>query len=170
MRLRHGFWMVFALVMGLGMVTLSLGCGDDDDDNGTGPDLITLADFEGSWEATSFTITSKENSNISIEGVALGVSLTFEGDDEGSFTGTLQIPELLGGPMTLPFSGSFTLEDQETITLTFDEEIPPLLTSFTGPFSLDGDTLTATDEDTMFDFMDGNGEVPATATAVLVRN
>jgi hypothetical protein len=162
--------MVFALVMGFAMVALSLGCGDDDEGNGTGPDLITLADFEGSWEATSFTITSKEDSNVSIEAVALGVSLTFEAEAEGDFTGTLQIPELLGGPVTLPFTGSFTLEDQETITLTFDEEIPPLLTSFTGPFSLEGNTVTVTDEDATFDFMDGNGLVPATAITVAVRD
>jgi hypothetical protein len=71
-------------------------------------------------------------------------------------------------PQTLPFNGTVALESQETVTVTFDQEFPPLLTSFTGPFSLEGNTLTLTDENAEFDF--GEGLEPATAEAVFVKS
>ena len=156
---------VLPLIVVLAVVIPLTGCGDD---GGTQPEEITVADFEGSWTGLSFTVTAKENPLLTADLVALGGSVEMTADDAGKFTGEMVIPEALGGPTTLPFTGTVSLPNQEMMTVTFDQEFPPLLTSFTGPFSYDGNTLGATDENTSFDF--GEGEVPATATAVFERN
>lgn len=134
-------------------------------------DTLELADLEGSWEATSFTVTSNGDPALSIDVVALGATVTAETDDAGNLTGLLGVPEAFGGgPEPVTFSASFEILDEETMATTFDEEIPPLLTSFTGPFTFDGDTLTITDEEASFDFLDGGGLVSATAVTVLERS
>ena len=85
-------------------------------------------------------------------------------------TGLLAVPEALGGgPEPIPFAASIELIDAETMSTTFEEEIPPFLTSFAGPFTYDGTTLALTDEEAVFDFADGAGPVPATAVIVLER-
>lgn len=169
MSLRSGLGMLFTLATVLAVSTPLTGCSDNDDDGGTAPDLITVADLEGTWVASSYIVTSRADAAVFLDTIALGTQFTMVGDGEGGFTGTMELPEALGGPMTVPFGGTVVLEDQQTLTVNFDPEIPPLLTSFTGPFSLEEDTLTLNDEDAVFDFMDGNGLVPATATAVLDR-
>lgn len=132
---------------------------------------LDLADLEGSWAGTSFAIASKEDPALTIDVIALGATLTAEVDDAGNLKGLLSVPEALGGaPEPITFSASFAILDEETMATTFDEEIPPLLTSFTGPFSFDGDTFTITDEEAVFDFFDGNGLVAATAVTVLERS
>ena len=138
---------------------LASGCGGDDD--------VSTGDLEGSWVATSFTVTSRGEPAMSLDAVMLGATLEADVDAEGAVNGVLGVPEALGGPLDLPFQATFTIEDQDTMAVSFAEEIPPLLTSFTGPFTLDGDTLTLTDENAVFDF--GGGEVPATAVVVVTR-
>jgi len=141
---------------------LSLGCGGDDEEK-----ALTVKDFAGSWEATSFVITSNDDPAMSIDLVAMGGAFSFEADDSGKGEGSIVLPAAQGGA-TLPFTGSMELVDQETLKVTFDQEIPPLLTNFSGPFTLEGDTMTVKEENFNFDF--GNGEVPTTATFILVRS
>lgn len=162
MRLRIGLEIGTTLLIGLMVTAAVSGCGGDDAD-------VSVGDFEGSWEATSFTITPADSPEFSLDAVAMGVTLEASVDDAGALTGVLEVPELLGGPATLDFGGEFVLEDQETLTLSFTPEIPPLLTSFSGPFTLSDDTLTITDENAVFDFGDGNGEVAVTAVVVVSR-
>jgi hypothetical protein len=132
-------------------------------------DEIDVSDFEGSWEATSYAITSKADPAVTIDVIAAGAVLTAQTDTAGNLSGQVDVPEALGGPLTLDFAATFVLVDQETMAVTFDPEIPPLLTDFTGPFGLDETTMTLQDDDAVFDFGDGAGEVPATAEVVLVR-
>ena len=160
----YNLQMISLLIVVLAAVVPLTGCGDD---SGTEPEEITVADFEGSWTARSFTVTAKEDPLQTVDLVEAGGSVGMTADAVGKFTGEMIIPEALGGPITLPFNGTVSLVNQEMMTVTFDQEIPPLLTSFTGPFSYDGNTLGATNEDTSFDF--GGGAVPATATAVFER-
>ncbi len=129
---------------------------------------VVVADFEGSWEAASFVVTSQDDPAVTLDVIALGVALAAGADADGNVTGQAELPEALGGPLTLDFAGVFDVVDQETMTVSFDPDIPPLLTSFTGPFTFDGQTLTIVDENTVFDFDDGNGEVTATAVTTLV--
>jgi hypothetical protein len=105
---------------------------------------------------------------VTLDVIALGVVLTAGADAEGNVTGQAELPEALGGPVTLDFAMGFEVVDQETMAVSFDPEIPPLLTSSSGPFTFDGQTLTIVDENAMFDFDDGNGAVPVTAVTTLV--
>ena len=41
---------------------------------------------------------------------------------------------------------------QDTVQVVFTPEIPPFLTGFSGAFTMDGDDLSLTDENTTFDF------------------
>ena len=132
-------------------------------------DEIDVSDFQGSWEATSYEVTSKDDPSVTIDVIAAGAVLTAQTGPTGNLDGQVEIPEALGGPLTLDFAATFVLVDQETMTVTFDPEIPPLLTNFTGPFGLAETTMTLQDNDAVFDFGDGAGEVPATAEVVLVR-
>ena len=133
----------------------------------TAADGIDVSDFQGSWEATSYEVTSKDDPSVTIDVIAAGAVLTAQTGPTGNLDGQVEIPEALGGPLTLDFAATFVLVDQETMTVTFDPEIPPLLTNFTGPFGLDETTMTLQDNDAVFDF--GSGEVPAIAEVVLVR-
>lgn len=132
-------------------------------------DEIEVSDFEGSWEASSYELTSQDDPSVTIDIIAAGAVLTAQTGSTGDLIGQVEIPEALGGPLTLDFAATFVLVDQETMTVTFDPEIPPLLTDFTGPFGLDETTMTLQDNDAVFDFGDGAGEVPAIAEVVLVR-
>lgn len=149
---------IVRLVLAMSVIAFLLaGCGGDGD--------VTVGDFEGSWEASSFTMTSAEDPEQSMDLVGLGASFLADVDAEGTIDGAVGIPAALGGPAELPLAATFVIEDQETLTVNFEPEIPPLLTSYTGPFELDGDTLTTTDENAVFDFGDGN---PVAAIAVIV--
>ena len=101
------------------LVAAATACGGDDD--------VSVADFEGSWDGTSYVLSANDNPEVEVDLVAMGAVLSVEADDSGNFTGDLEVPEALGGPMILPFNAVFELVDQETLKLTFVEEIPPLL-------------------------------------------
>ncbi len=145
-----------------------LGCGDDG--NGTTPEEITLADFEGSWEATQYKVTNSAAPQIWLDLVALGGSFTMDADDAGNFTGQADIPATLGGPLTLQYQGSFQLVTQDTMEVTFNPEIPPFLTDFTGWFELSGNTLTLEDQNTTFDFDEDGQDEPAIFEGIMVRS
>ena len=134
----------------------------------TAPGGVVVADFEGAWEAASFVVTSQDDPSVTLDVIALGVVHTADADVDGNITGQAEVPEAFGGPMTLEFTATFEVVDQESMAVAFVPNIPPLLTSFTGPFTFDGQTLTITDENSVFDFDNGNGEVPAIAVTTLV--
>lgn len=153
-------WMLLGgVALALMLGGLAVSCGGDDE--------ITEADFEGSWTGLEYTITPKDDPAAAMELIAAGASFMLEVDDEGNFSGEMEIPAVLGGPLTIPAQGTFEVVDQETLRMTFNPEVPPFLTSYTGPFELDGDILTLTDESSTFDF--GAGEVPVTTVGKLER-
>ena len=156
---------MLTVVLSVGIVFI--GCGDDD---GTEPEQITLADLAGYWEAQSYEVTSNAASEISFDLVTLGGAFTIDADDTGDFSGTAEIPEAMGGPLTLPFQGTFELVTQDSMRVTFDPEIPPFLTNFTGWFELSGNTMHMLDENTSFDFDQDGVEEPATFDGVMVRS
>ena len=147
--------------------TVIIGCGDDD---GTEPELITLADFEGDWEARTYEISSNAPPDISMDLILLGGSFTFLADDAGNFTGAAEIPEAVGGPLTLQFQGMVELVTQDSARVVFQPEIPPFITSFTAWFELSDDTMHILDENTSFDFDQDGVEEAATFEGVLVRS
>jgi len=134
-----------------------VGCGSDD---GSSPDLITLADFEGSWVAVSYSVTSVAIPGLSLEVISMGATFEWEADDAGHFTGSAFIPAALAGQdLNLDFQGAVTLLSQDSVVVNFNPEIPPFLTQLRGEFHLAGDVFTVTEEDSEFDFNgDGNME------------
>jgi hypothetical protein len=154
-----------ALVAGL----LFVGCDDDDDDNGVQPDPITIADFEGTWQATSFTLINKANPQVAFDLILLGGTFTFQADAAGNFTGQAVLPAIFGG-QTIPFAGTVALLSQTTVEITFTPEIEPFLTSFTGEFELSGDMIEFIDDDSSFDFDEDGEEEPARFEGTLVRS
>jgi hypothetical protein len=144
------------------------GCGDDD--GGGGPDLIKVSDFEGSWVASSYRVTSVANPQISLEFVALGGAFGWEADDAGDFTGRAFVPAALTGQsMELPFQGTFDLISQDSILVDFAVEFPPFLEDTRAGFTLEGDTFTITDDNTSFDFDGDQVAEAATFESVLIR-
>jgi hypothetical protein len=141
------------------------------DDDGAGPDLLTIADFAGSWEATTYRLTHAQVPAITLEVISLGVTLEMDANASGTFTGSAFIPAVLvGQDLDLDFQGAFSLVGQDTVVINFNPEIPPFLTQTRAAFQLAGNVLTMTDQDTTFDF-DGDGtEEPAIFEGTLVRN
>jgi hypothetical protein len=152
--------------LGLGFVMV--GCDDDDDDGngGTQPDPITIADFEGAWEATKYQLTDNANPTVSIDVIAMGGTFDFDVASDGTFSGTGEAPPAMGGG-TLSYQGVFALIDQDSVSATFTPEQPPLLTNFDCAFELNGDNLELENNDTPFDF--GAGEVSAAFEGSFVR-
>jgi hypothetical protein len=150
---------------------LFIGCGDDGGgDGGGGPTLIVIADFEGSWVADSYRVTSSANPMITLELIALGGAFAFDADDAGAFAGRGFIPASVAGmTLELPFQGSVELIDQDTLQVNFTPELPPFLTTMRGAFTLEGDMLTITDTNATFDFDGDTVEEPAIFEGTMVK-
>jgi hypothetical protein len=143
-------WGVLALLP----VALFAGCSDDD---GSEPDLITIADFAGSWETLTYRVTNSAIPAISLEIISLGAAMEWEADEAGQFTGSAFIPAALAGQdLELDVGGTFSLISQDSVVINFVPEYPPFLTQTRAEFELTGNLLSFTDEDSTFDF-DGDG-------------
>jgi hypothetical protein len=140
--------------------------------DGSIPPIVFRADFEGSWAATEYKITKKDDAMVSVELISLGGSLSWDAQADGSFSGEVSIPAALVPPSGLQFSftGTFAIVKQDSIRITFDQEVPPFLTSFQGGFSLSGDTVTVTDHNTTFDFDGDEVEEDAIFEGTMVRS
>lgn len=143
------------------------GCGDD----GTGPDPITLSDFQGSWTAQTYRLTDSSVPAVSMELISMGATFEWDVDGSGNFSGTTFIPAILAGQdLNLPFQGTFTLIGQDSLVINFAPEISPFLTQTRAEFTLAGNSLTLIDGDESFDLdQDGNDE-DVIFEGTLVRN
>jgi hypothetical protein len=135
--------------------------------DGSYPPVIFTEDFEGHWEATGYTVTSDANPAITLNTIDAGATFEFDVGSDGTALVDVFIPASLAGEdvtfTDLP--AAFQLEYQDTMTIAFTPEVPPLLTNTRGYFTLDGNEYTLTDEDALFDF-DGD-EVPEPASAYI---
>ena len=136
--------------------------------DGSYPAIIFTEDFEGFWEATSYTVTSDADPQISIDTIDEGATFVFDVNATGEAIGTAFIPAAFAGQDTTfeDFGASFELIYQNEMAIVFTPEEPPFLTNTQGSFTLVGDTFTLTDENAVFDF-DGD-QVPEPADAVVV--
>jgi hypothetical protein len=137
--------------------------------DGSYPPIIFTEDFEGIWEAISYTATSAANPQVSIETIALGARFVFDVSADGTAIGDADIPAALAGEdMTFEdFPAAFEIIYQDTMMIAFTPEIPPFLTNTRGYFTLVGDTYTLTDENASFNF--GGGLEDAIAEVVMER-
>ena len=146
-------WGVLALLP----VILFTGCSDD----GSEPDLITIADFAGSWETVTYRVTNSAIPANSLEIISMGATLEWEADDSGHFTGSAFIPAALAGQdLNMAVNGNFSLISQDSVVINFTPELPPFLTQTRAEFELTGNLLSFTDENSTFDF-DGDGNEEA---------
>jgi hypothetical protein len=146
---------------------LVAGCGDDDS---TSPKPVTLDDFEGYWEMTTYRITNAANTSEFVEIVGLGADLAMQVDDSGNFTGEAFVPSALtgGAAVKFPFAGFFTMVGQDSIRMDFTPDIEPFLTDATTAFQLSGNTLTLSGDTMTFDFdLDGEEEAALFDATVL---
>ena len=127
------------------------------DDDGSGPDLLEISDFQGSWQTLSYQITDAANPALTIEIISMGAVMEWDADETGQFTGSAFIPAALAGQdLNLDVQGSFSLISQDSVVINFVPEYPPFLTETRAEFQLVGDLLSFQDQDSEFDF-DGNG-------------
>ena len=142
----------------------------DGSSGGGGGTTWTIADFAGTWVAALFQITSAENALLSFDLIGLGGAMTATVAADGSFTGSATVLDLTTfAPITFPLAGQFVLVDQTTLTIDFIPEIPPFFTDETMAFTLAGNTLNLSDDQTTFDFDDDGIEDPATFNGILNR-
>ena len=153
-----------AVLAGSGM--LVPGC---DDDKSTKPDVLTIADMAGSWQVSKYEVTHQTIPQMTIDFVQLGAVITIEAEESGLFSGqAVMVDPISQQQTTIPFAGTFGLEG-DTITGTFIPEIPPYFTSFSGPYTYNGSSLTVTDSNATFDFDGDQQEDPAIAVVVITR-
>lgn len=145
------------------------GCGDDD---GTEPELITLADFAGSWTAQTYRITNAAQLAPTLAIIGFGATFEWTVDNSGNFAGNVFEPTVLAGQdPDLNFQGRFTLVGQDSLIINFVPEIPPFLTQTRAWFEFTGDnTLTLVDRNTTFDFHRDDNREAAIFEGTLVRN
>lgn len=164
----------------------------DDTDDGTG---VTIADLEGSWTATQFEYTDANGFGVDAISDA-GGSASLQVSSTGSFTGQISVPGLTvdpqGATITVPLSGTLSIDpatdmlnvdfDAQTLAIVCPDPVNSpetcLFESFDADYTLNGDVLTFTNDDTSFDFPDdieelllggARGEVDATLTATFER-
>jgi hypothetical protein len=138
--------------------------------DGSYPPIVFTEDFEGFWEAVSYTATSVADPQTSIETISMGATWQFDVDDQGQAIGDAFIPgTVTGGDDVIlsDFVAAFELIYQDTMMIVFDPEVLPFLVNTGGYFTLDGNDFTLTDESAYFDF--GSGPVPAIAEIVMER-
>ena len=134
------------------LVSVAVGCNDS-----TGP--ASPSEFVGDWLATSYVLTSVENTSLSADliDIGMGLSITFT---ETTYAGTSTFP----GEEDESFSGTYTIDGNELILVEVGEPGTDTMT-----YTLSGNTLTMTGTDESFDFDDDGQEDPASFTMVFAR-
>jgi hypothetical protein len=137
--------------------TVNIGCDDDEE---VSP-KITMADFEGTWKATSLVFTNNANSDETFEFVANGGESRFVVLPGGRTRNWLEIDTFYDEwDALVTLSGS-------TLTSIPEEEVRPIGVY---EFKLDGNSLELTNVDATFDFTHmGNPAVSATASGIWER-
>lgn len=145
----------FPLIIGV-LLLFATACNKDEET----ADEVTIADFEGSWTATSAIFTNNSNSEQVIDIIALGGEIRFTAFDDGRTRNWVVF-----GDFSDEWDALVTLSG-DILTSTPAEDNRPVNTY---TYTLDGNTLTLSNEDDVFDFP-GVGEVSVTSLTVLVRN
>lgn len=131
--------------------------------------VLTYEDYAGTWEATSYKMTSVASPAVSIEIISMGATFYWDADDTGAFTGAMFLPAALAGEdMNVPFAGAFQLVGQDSAYVTFTPEVPPFLTETRAEFTVWGGTLNITDSSTTFDFDEDGTEEAAIFEGTMV--
>ena len=124
---------------------------------------VTIDDLAGEWAASSIVVTSTENSELSVNELVAGATMTLVLGPTGSYTFAFTFPEGEAEDET----GTYTV-DGSTLTVTPDPEAHPEgeVEEFTIERNGDEMTLTAPD---FYDFDDLHPEEPSEMVIILTR-
>ena len=143
-------------------------CGGDDDDSDADP----LDQLVGTWTTQSFTYTADADPSTALDIFALaGLGIqTITVNADGSFSGSLILPDEQGQPQQIPLTGTLDNVTQGTLTINFTGAAAQALSDLDASFDVSNDILTLVATDVSFDFtLQGNAPIPADLTIVLVR-
>ena len=145
------------------LIVTTFGCSKDDDS--PEPDnSITIADFEGSWKASSAIFTNNSNASESLEFIGAGGEIRYTMLPGGN---TRTWVEFQNNPVD-EWDAEVTLGNNNTIISTPVEVTRPVETS---TYDLGVNTFTFTNNSASFDFtLSGATEVSATSVIVFVPN
>ncbi|MEE9132297.1 MAG: hypothetical protein V3U13_01935 [Gemmatimonadota bacterium] len=148
-----------ACLAGFSAVVLAAGCGGD---GGTGLNAdFTLPDIAGTWEASEFKFTSKSNTAVSVDIVALGGDATLTVAGDGSYS----LVSLVPGRAIDVVKGELSVEDG-TIVVSESGGAGNRMVFQAG---LSDNTLTMATGDAEFDFINNGNEEPANLQIVWKR-
>jgi hypothetical protein len=82
---------------------------------------ITTADFVGTWTATKWTETNLVSPYQTVDVIAVGGVWAITIISDGSYTGSVTIPEPVGPPVTILVSGTSTILDNNTMVVHQDQ-------------------------------------------------
>lgn len=140
------------------LLALAAGC-----DDATG---VQIADLAGFWNATLFEYddTTGDQPGFGLDVISeWDGSATLDIAEDGTFTGSLLIPDVTidpgtGASGTVPIGGTLAIVDPDSVHFDFDaatEGLPGTpLADFTAAFVLAGPVFSFTAEDVTFDFPD----------------
>jgi hypothetical protein len=111
-----------------------VGCGDDEVTNG-GP---SIDDFVGDWAASAATLDFVDPAFPTIDMIGIGASMDLTVNADGSYEITIDVP----GAPAMVITGDFTLIDDNTFSITNDDE--PGEDPLEGTYSITGDELDVT--------------------------
>ena len=133
---------------------------------------VEISDLAGFWNATQFEYADVSGDTVcpgelEIDAIATGGgTLTLDVADGGSFTGSINIPNLTPGPLDI--GGTISLLSQEELHIDFNDQTEGygLFGDFDADFTLVDDVLTFVNEETTFDFPDALEEQACGTDAV----
>ena len=124
---------------------------------------ITIDNFIGTWNATSFVFTNNSNSNEVIDLIEIGGELRFTMLENGRVRTWFTL-----GSFSDEWDSQAVLKNSDTLILTPAEEARDVDTF---DFVLKNNTLELTNHDGSFDFtLTGAPEIPATSVTMFVHN
>lgn len=143
------------------VASFTFSCSSDDSEPTT--PQVTIADFEGSWKASSAVFTNNSNASESVDFIAVGGEIRYTMLPAGK---TRIWIELENNPVD-EFDAVVTLGTNNTYTST------PVETSRSvenGTYVLGNNTITLTSNNASFDFTNSGTEVPATSVIKYAPN
>lgn len=150
----------YLIILGL-IAVVSISC---DEKKAVEPEsTVTINDFVGSWNATSFVLSNNSNSVEVIDLIANGGALSFTMLKNGGVRTWLTF-----GSFSDEWDSQAKLSDNNTLILT-PVEAERGVNTF--EFVLENNTLKLTNNNDSFDFtLTGAEDVPATSVMMFVRN
>jgi len=152
----------FKILLLVFVASFTFNCSSDDSDDTTTPE-VTIADFVGSWKASSAVFTNNSNSSESIEFISAGGEIRYTMLNGGN---TRTWIEFQNNPVD-EWDALITLGPNNTYTSTPAETSRPVEH---GTYAIGNNTITLTNSNSSFDFTNSGTSVPSTSVIVFVPN